>query len=137
MAKDIYHQEVKEALIKDGWTITHDGYKLGDGELEYEVDLGAEKLIAATKDKEKILVEIKSFREQSKTYEFHRALEQFNNYFLALEDQEPDRLLFLAVPELVYIDFFQKALVKKAIERFQMKIVVFDPLQKVIVKWLK
>ena len=23
MAKDIYHKIVKEALIKDGWTITH------------------------------------------------------------------------------------------------------------------
>jgi hypothetical protein len=23
MAKDIYHQHVKEALVKDGWTVTH------------------------------------------------------------------------------------------------------------------
>ncbi|MFN4254686.1 MAG: element excision factor XisH family protein [Saprospiraceae bacterium] len=24
MARDIFHQEVREALEKDGWTITHD-----------------------------------------------------------------------------------------------------------------
>jgi hypothetical protein len=27
-AKDIYHDVVKKALIKDGWTITHDPYIL-------------------------------------------------------------------------------------------------------------
>jgi XisH protein len=26
MARDIYHEHVKEALIKDGWTVTHDPY---------------------------------------------------------------------------------------------------------------
>jgi XisH protein len=28
MAKDIFHEIVKEALIKDGWTITHDPYQV-------------------------------------------------------------------------------------------------------------
>ncbi|MEG4026591.1 MULTISPECIES: element excision factor XisH family protein [unclassified Microcoleus] len=27
-ARDIYHQVVKQALIKAGWTITHDPYPL-------------------------------------------------------------------------------------------------------------
>jgi XisH protein len=27
MAKDIYHNLVKEALQNDGWTVTHDPYK--------------------------------------------------------------------------------------------------------------
>mgnify|MGYP001586494091 CR=1 FL=1 len=107
MAKDIYHEHVKEALIKDGWAITHDGYRLGDEEVEYEVDLGAEKLIAATKGKQKVLVEVKSFRGQSKTYEFHRALGQFNSYLTALEEQEPDRELFVAVPILSMTAFFK------------------------------
>ncbi|MGB7441674.1 MAG: element excision factor XisH family protein [Coleofasciculaceae cyanobacterium] len=26
MAKDLFHQQVKTALIKDGWTITHDPF---------------------------------------------------------------------------------------------------------------
>jgi hypothetical protein len=30
-AKDIYHDHVKEALEKDGWTITDDPYKLEYG----------------------------------------------------------------------------------------------------------
>lgn len=31
MAKDIYHEAVREALIKDGWTITHDPFILKGG----------------------------------------------------------------------------------------------------------
>lgn len=135
MAKDLYHEHVKGALEKDGWLITHDGYRLGDEETEFEVDLGAEKLIAATKGVRKILVEVKSFRGQSKTYEFHQALGQFNNYILALEEQEPDRILYLAVPDFIFENFFQKALIQKSVSRYQVKIVVFDPLTKEIVSW--
>ena len=31
MAKDIFHETVKKALEKDGWTITHDPYRLRYG----------------------------------------------------------------------------------------------------------
>lgn len=137
MAKDLYHDAVKKALINDNWTITHDGYRLGDKELEYEVDLGAERLLAATNGVEKVLVEVKSFAGQSKAYEFHRALGQFNSYLLALEEQEPDRTLYVAVPNFVYDSFFQKALIKRTIQRYQMKILVFDPVQQSIVQWIK
>ncbi len=42
-AKDVFHQTVRHALEKDGWTITHDHlllrYELGN----LYIDLGAEK----------------------------------------------------------------------------------------------
>jgi hypothetical protein len=60
-AKDIYHEMVKNALTKDGWTITDDPLKLIIGSRSLYVDLGAEKLIAAQKENQKIAVEIKSF----------------------------------------------------------------------------
>ena len=60
-AKDIYHDTVKKALIKDGWTITHDPLRLGWGTDLLYVDLGAERLLTATKKDEKIAVEVKSF----------------------------------------------------------------------------
>ena len=65
-AKDIYHETVKNAMLKEGWTITHDPYRLRltRGKNLF-IDLGAEKLIAARKDSEKIAVEIKSFRRAS------------------------------------------------------------------------
>jgi hypothetical protein len=61
-AKDIFHDCVKHALIKDGWTITHDPLRirLARGKNLF-VDLGAERLLAAEKGTEKIAIEVKSF----------------------------------------------------------------------------
>ena len=61
MAKDIYHDIVKNAVIKDGWEVTHDPMTLLDKPLkiDYEIDLGAEKFIAAERGTEKIAIEIK------------------------------------------------------------------------------
>ena len=50
MAKDIYHDTVKTALIKDGWTVTDDPLRLKFGGRSVYVDLGAEKLFAAEKE---------------------------------------------------------------------------------------
>jgi hypothetical protein len=55
-AKDLYHDTVKTALIKDGWTITKDPLTLTIGTRPALVDLGADKLFAAEKDARKISV---------------------------------------------------------------------------------
>lgn len=60
-AKDAFHTVVKTALEKEGWLITHDPYAFQAGTLELYIDLGAEKIIAAEKQGQKIAVEIKSF----------------------------------------------------------------------------
>jgi len=137
MARDLLHDNVRTALVNDNWSITHDPYRLSLEDVGYEVDLGAEKLIAATNGVDKILVEVKSFRGQSLTYEFHRALGQFNSYFVPLLEKDPERILFLAVPEEVYYSFFQKALIQKTLKYYRVKILVFDPDQNIIVKWIK
>ena len=41
--KDKFHEHVKRALVKDGWTITHDPYKIKVGSPTFKIDLGAEK----------------------------------------------------------------------------------------------
>jgi XisH protein len=51
VAKDLFHQVVKDALIKDGWNITHDPFPVDYGDVQMQIDLGAERLLAATKDK--------------------------------------------------------------------------------------
>jgi len=57
--KDNFHQAVRRALEKDGWTITQDPLLLKIGTLQLEADLGADKAIAAQKDNQKIAVEVK------------------------------------------------------------------------------
>ena len=80
MARDVVHQGVKNALIKDEWLITDDPYKLDLEVAEIAADFEAEKLVAATKDNPKIAVTIKSFLDSSSIIsEFHTALGQLVN----------------------------------------------------------
>lgn len=135
MAKDKVHEAVRNALQKDGWLITHDPYQLKVLDVEYEIDLGAEELVAAEKGGRKIAVEIKSFLRGSFVYEFHGVLGQFLNYGLGLEEQEPDRLLYLAVPLPIYTTFFGRAAVQKAISRYNLRLVLVDLQTETIVEW--
>jgi hypothetical protein len=59
-AKDLFHQAVKVGLEKEQWVVT-DPFKLDVGGTKFEIDLGAERLLAADRDKEKIAVEVKTF----------------------------------------------------------------------------
>lgn len=136
MAKDFYHNIVKNALIKDGWRITHDPYRIKVEEIGYEIDLGAEPIIAAEKDEQIIAVEIKSFVGPSNINEFHRAIGQFVDYSIALEEEDPNRTLFLAIPNLIYATFFQKSIIQKAIQRIQGKIIVYNPENETIEQWI-
>jgi hypothetical protein len=123
-AKDITHAIVRLALEKDGWTITHDPYYLKVGGVEMYIDLGAELMIVAERDDQKIAVEIKSFLGASSISEFHTALGQFINYQLALEEKEPAQTLYLAAPLDIYNDFFTLPFIQKVIQRIQLKLLI-------------
>lgn len=134
-AKDLFHEAVKNALQKEKWIITHDPLEIQFEEVKLKIDLGAERLIAAEKLGEKIAVEIKSFASNSAVSEFHTALGQFLNYQIAIEENEPERSLYLAVPVDTYETFFQTRLARIAVQRHQLKIIVYDPIMEVVVQW--
>lgn len=136
-AKDLFHNAVKTALQKEGWLITHDPMLIRLGSIEMQIDLGAEKIIAADKDGQKIAVEVKSFLGTSAISEFHTALGQFLNYRLALEEQDPERILYLAVPEDTYDTFFTLQFIQGVIKRYQLKLIIYAPEREVIIRWEK
>jgi XisH protein len=135
-AKDKIHETVKSALAKDGWEITHDPFTMRIGKLDLQVDLGAERLVAAEKGDQKIAVEIKSFVGRSLVAEFHLAVGQFLNYRVAMKAQAPDRVLFLAVLIDVWDEFFQSDLAQLSIREYSLKIIIVDPLKEEIVQWI-
>jgi len=137
MARDIHHERVRLALEKEGWIITHDPYPLSVGRIGFEIDLGAERLLAAEKGSEKIAVEIKGFTGPSDVNEFHRAVGQYVDYLVALELVEPDRILFLAIPEHVWSGFFQEIIIQKALQRIEAKVLVYEIQTNSIIKWIK
>jgi hypothetical protein len=134
-AKDLYHSVVVTALIKDGWTITHDPYPLQAGRLDLAIDLGADKTIAAQRNNKEIAVEIKSFLGSSKISAFYGALGQFITYREALQIQEPERKLFLAVPSDVYAKFILDAFIQRLIHKNSVPLVVYDISSEVISEW--
>lgn len=132
-----YHAQMREALEKDGWTITHDPYFLHLKGVSFPVDLGAEKMIAAEKANQKILVEIKSFVADSIPNAFHTALGQYLDYALSLEEIEPDRIIFLAIPEKAYRKMGKIPILLKAIERYNVRVITFEPESSEIIQWLQ
>ncbi len=137
MARDLYHYEARRAIEKDGWTVTDDPLDLTVGEVELLADLGAERLIGAERGSEKIAVEIKSFVNQSPVSEFHKAVGQYENYRLSLEELDPFRKVWLAIPDEAWNDFFQRPFIQKAITRYQIEFIIFDPYKEEIVQWIK
>ncbi len=135
--RDKFHQAVKTALQHEGWTITADPLYLEFGGVDLYVDLAAEKVIAAEKEGRKIAVEIKSFIAPSLISEFHTALGQFINYRTALQAQEPERQLYLAVPEDTYKVFFALPFTQTVVSQQQISLLVYDAEQEVIVQWHK
>ena len=76
-AKDIFHVPFVQALTKAGWTITDDPLIIPFGKRDLLVDIGAERLVAAERNGERIAVEIKSFISRSAVQDLKEALGQF------------------------------------------------------------
>jgi len=134
-AKDKYHDIVRLALERDGWIITDDPLRIEVGDRAIKIDLGAERFIGAERGEEKIAVEIKSFIGVSQLYDFYTALGQFNFYDVALEKTEPNRSLFLAVPEATYKTFFRESITVEVIQRYGVRLIVYDVIEQKITVW--
>lgn len=134
--KDTFHNIVRRALEKDGWTITHDPLYIDLTDVEVQIDLGAERLIAAERNNQTIAVEIKSFIRGSNLSEFHVAVGQFMNYRFTLKKVESDRILYLAVPTETYTTFFQKETIKEMCQEYQLKLIVYETRLEEITQWI-
>ncbi|MEA5500918.1 element excision factor XisH family protein [Limnoraphis robusta] len=135
-AKDLYHNTVRTALIKDGWTITHDPFKLKVGGRSIYVDLGAKKLFAAEKEGCKIAVEIKSFLEPSPVSELEKALGQYELYSLIMEDEDPERVLYLAVINIIFEGFLSEEIGQRVIRKKKLRLIIFDADTEEIIEWI-
>jgi XisH protein len=53
-----------------------------------------------------------------------------------LEEQDPNRQLFLAVSEAIYLKHFQKPIFKLAVTRNKINLLVYEPEKEVIIQWI-
>ena len=135
-ARDIYHNTVKIALEKDGWTITHDPFPLQIGKKRLSADLGAERLISAEKELQKIVIEVKSFVGQSDVKDLQQALGQYVLYRQILNEMKVDRILYLAISQPTFNSVFSIELGQVLIKNQIVKLIVFDDESEVIVQWI-
>jgi hypothetical protein len=135
MARDKFHETVKKALLKEGWTITHDPLVLVFPKITLMLDLAADRVLVFEKDNQSIAVEVKTFERLSTTSEFHSALGQYFNYRLALKLKDSHRQLYLAVPKRIFEDFFQIEFIQLALEEAKVAVLVYEPEAEVITTW--
>ncbi len=136
MARDAFHDIVKEALIMDGWLITDDPLTLlSRAEGGISTDLGAEKIIVAEKGLTKIAVEVKSFLNPSMIHDFLRASGQYNGYNIVIKRKQINRILYLAMPIYAYEKLIAYDFIQAIIEEGTIKIILFDEKEKIIVSW--
>lgn len=134
-AKDKFHFAARHALEKDGWTITHDPYVLNFLGKRQEADLGAEKAIAAEKDNQKILVEIKSFLSESPFGDYYEALGQYLSYQLGLTTIDPMRETWLAITTTTYKRLQMYGPIMAGFAEFKVNLLIFDPETETIKLW--
>ncbi|MGB3692746.1 MAG: element excision factor XisH family protein [Spirulinaceae cyanobacterium] len=116
--------------------MTDDPLRLKIGRRAVMIDLGAKKLLAAERGEQKIAVEVKSFLGPSAMNDLENALGQFILYAKILAEQEPDRLLYLAINLPVFKEIFSEEVGQLVMETTELRLIVFDATTKEILKWI-
>lgn len=133
--RDLYHQAVRQALIADGWTITHDPYYIPFGERRGFIDLGAETPLAAERDNVKIAVEIKGFIGASPVADLAVAVGQYAMYKSWLSRSDLTRSLYLAIDQETADEIFSDISAQVLIEDYGRRLVIVDIEAGSVVEW--
>lgn len=132
-AKDRYHDTVKRALIKDGWTILDDQYFIGTETRELWVDLHIEDKTG----ERRVLVEVKSFLAgESAVENLANAIGKYQIYEAAIAIRRLQLPIYLAIPIQIFEGIFSEDLVHELTRKIEVRLIVYDPEKEVIVQWI-
>jgi hypothetical protein len=135
-ALDNCEPQIIRALDKDGWLVIDHPLTIRNalGRNHVYADL---RLRQTNTGQQIIVVEVKCFPDaRSVLEEFYHAIGQYQVYRNALELNQMDVPLYLAVPLPVYADFFQRTLIQKTLGEVKVKLLVVDLENEVIVQWV-
>jgi len=131
--RDAYHQAVKQSLIRDGWTITHDPLVVRYKGLRVYIDLAAEKVSPDSK----IAIEVKVFGGNSTVDDFEKAVGQYSLYRDILRRKKIKRELFLAIGRKAYKKLGRiPALLESAGDQ-KLHLLIFDERSEEVVEWIR
>ena len=136
MAKDIIHDAVKNALVKDGWEITADPFTIRYEDATVFADLAAERPIAAAKAGQKIIVEIKSFLGASPIQDIKLAIGQYQLYLPFLDALNIEHKLYIAISDIAYATIFQRKSIQLLVEWHHLPLFVVNVTDEEILQWI-
>jgi len=136
-ARKRHHLQVREALVKDGWTITHDPLPLQWGTRDCAHDLGRWPLLGAEKASRTVAVELSSLAGDPDLEAIYWAVGRFIIFATVLAQVEPERELYLAVNDQIYLDGFQEPIIQLLLRNARLRLLVFDPPTQTIREWVR
>jgi XisH protein len=87
-------------------------------------------------DKYSAAMEIKSFLRASKITDFYQAFGQFLPYKVALKRIEPERVIYLAIPNSTYEELFGEILIQDLLEEYPVKLIIYNPEKEEVQSWI-
>jgi hypothetical protein len=105
------------------------------GQRTVYVDLGANRIVGAERGDRRIAVEIKTFQGPSDIADLEQAFGQYVLYRSVLQRSDPDRRLYLAVPQRAFLGIFQEPIAILVLDDLDIGMVAFDPEREEIVTW--
>ncbi|MGD1902749.1 MAG: element excision factor XisH family protein [Geitlerinemataceae cyanobacterium] len=132
--RDLYHDTVRNALIKDGWTIARDPFMLGDPTFRVYADLCVAKTVD-TDEQITLTIEVKVFGAASHVTELEKAVGQYALYRSILKHEDSPIQTYLAIPTKIYQTFFQHYIVQNLIQDEQIRLLIFNPDTETIEQW--
>ena len=135
--RDIIHDAVRNALVKDGWTITADPYVIEFETVRTYADLEAEGPLAAENNGRRILVEIKGLTGPSAIHAFEEALGQYQLYCYLVQLTGTEHQVYLAVSEEAYHSILERDGLREVVALSRMSILVVNVTREEIVQWIE
>lgn len=134
--KDAIHEAVRNALLKDGWTITDDPYHIQYEEVSVFADLRVERSEVQGLIRRALVIEIKGFSGLSPMHQLEEALGQYQIYRSYLRDTAPEERVYLAVDSETYDTLFVRRAFRRIVEDYQMSLLVVDMEEEEVARWI-
>nr|CAA9282515.1 hypothetical protein AVDCRST_MAG63-3676 [uncultured Armatimonadetes bacterium] len=134
--KDQIHDAVRNALLKDGWTITDDPFRIVYEDADVYADLRIVKTEAGASIQRALVIEIKSFIGYSPLHNLEIALGQYELYRIYLESVAPDDKLYLAVSATTYAEQFTRPAFTVVLQEKRLPLLVVDTGREEVVRWI-
>jgi hypothetical protein len=134
--KDRIHEAIRNALVKDGWTITDDPYRIEYEDADVYADLRVEKGADGEPRRRVLVIEIKEFTGPSPMNRLEEALGQYQVYRSYLRQTAPDEQLYLAVDKPSYDVLFSRRSFQRIVMDYALALLIVDVLREEVAEWI-